>query len=249
VEDPIMTFKPTSQLLGEAMEQARSRWRQLKNEPLDLPMPKPEPKLTIAISRECGAEGSAMAVALGERLNWSVYDRSLLEKIAEDAQVSSELLESADEKHNPWLLGCLQGFLSGPTAADRYIAHLSKVIGAVGAHGNCLIVGRGAHILLPQQTTIRVRLVAPRTVRIARIRERLDLSRPEAERHVTKVDRERAHFVKKHFQKDASDAGIYDIVLNTGSFTIEQCMDLIVQAVDQRKGEVAAKLEKEKAHQ
>ena len=71
--------------VGASLEQALHHWRQrgalLKR---DVDEPPPDP-LSVAISRECGAGGAAVARALGERLQWTVYDRQIVDSIAEDS--------------------------------------------------------------------------------------------------------------------------------------------------------------------
>src|SRR4051794_28206074 len=57
-----------------------------------------KPPLSVAISREVGALGSAIAVELGKRLGWPVYDQELIDKIAEEIHRPSFHVRSVDEK-------------------------------------------------------------------------------------------------------------------------------------------------------
>jgi hypothetical protein len=50
----------------------------------------------------------------------------------------------------------------GHAEAAAYVHHLSQAILSLGAHGRCVIIGRGAAQILPAQTTLRVRLIGPR---------------------------------------------------------------------------------------
>src|SRR5262245_50371777 len=58
---------------------------------------------SIALSREPGTEASAVAQEVGRLLGWQVYDRQLLEKIAQDMGLRANLLESVDERRHGWL--------------------------------------------------------------------------------------------------------------------------------------------------
>src|SRR5687768_12113049 len=71
-------------------------------------------KFTIAISRETGTYGAAVARAIGDRLGWPVYDRELLQRIADDIGVHRALLESVDERQESWLRECFTGLFSVP---------------------------------------------------------------------------------------------------------------------------------------
>src|SRR5690349_4732084 len=52
----------------------------------------------LLISRERGSGGSRVARLAGERLGWQVFDREILDQIAELAHVRLQLAESVDEQ-------------------------------------------------------------------------------------------------------------------------------------------------------
>jgi cytidylate kinase len=99
-----------------------------------------------------------------------------------------------------------------------------------------VIVGRGAAQILPEATTLRVRLGGPKAGRVKAIRDRFDLGAEEAERWVTETDRRRTGFVRDHFHKDPDDPANYDVTLNTCRLGVGDCADLIVTALEQLKG-------------
>jgi cytidylate kinase len=94
-----------------------------------------------------------------------------------------------------------------------------------------VIVGRGAAQILPAESTLRVRLVAPMEWRVGAMSQKLGVSREEATRQVERIDRERIGFVRDHFHKEAMDPRQYDLVLNSSRFSIGACADLIVEAL------------------
>jgi cytidylate kinase len=147
-------------------------------------------------------------------------------------KVGVGLLEGVDEKPASWLRESVEAFASVPTVTEAaYFRRLLQTLLALGARGECLIVGRGAVHLLPQATTLRVRLTARLEDRIAVMSRELGVSPHEAARHVDKSDRERARFIKDHFQKDPSDPQHYDLVLNSSRFSVEECGQLIIEAL------------------
>ena len=229
-----MDQKSSSERLAEAMERARRQSQaQRKAEAAAgiRPVGSPHP-FTIAVSREAGANGSQVACALGERLGWVVYDRELVQHIAADMGVRTSLLESVDEKHRSWLLECLESFASAPTVSESaYARHLLETLVSLSAHGNCVIVGRGAAQVLPTAVTVRVRLVGPVEDRVKAVCQRFGIPHEEAKRWVERTDSERVRFVKDHFQKDPTDPRGYDLVLNSSRFTVPECADLIIQAL------------------
>jgi cytidylate kinase len=205
-----------------------------------IPPVRSPPAFTIALSREAGANGSLVARAVGERLGWVVYDRELVQHIAADMGVRTSLLESVDEKHRSWLLECLESFASAPAVSESaYARHLLEALASLGAHGECVIVGRGAAQVLPTAATLRVRLVGPVQDRVKAVCQRFSIPYEEAKRWVERTDGERVRFVKDHFQKDPKDPRGYDLVLNSSRLSATECADLIIEALHrlQARGE------------
>lgn len=199
-----------------------------------------KPAFTIAISRQCGARGTATARAVGERLGWPVYDRELVERIAQDMKVQARLLEEIDEKKVGWLREFMESFSSTNVVSDiAYVHRMVKTIAALVAHGDCVLVGRGVAHILPMETTLRVRLVAPVAWRVAAMSRKLGVSAEEAAVQVAAIDRQRAQFVREHINQDTTDPSLYDLVLNSERFSVEQCVDLIVEALHRLQSAVA----------
>src|SRR5881392_3313234 len=69
---------------------------------------------TIAISRQVGARGAAVAQALGARLGWRVYDHELLDRIAQEMNVEVAALKSLDEQGTNWLQDSLESLGGAP---------------------------------------------------------------------------------------------------------------------------------------
>ncbi len=192
-----------------------------------------ERRLSIAISRETGTCGPIVARAVGAHLGWRVYDRELLELVARDLNVQAKLLENIDERHISWLQECVESFAAVPAVREgKFVQHLIKVLLSLAAQGQNVIVGRGGPFVLPFESTLRVRLMAPLEARIEVICRERKLPRAEAAQLVRFTDRARSEFVRLHFQRDPSDPRFYDLVLNTAQFSIEQCVKLIADALE-----------------
>jgi cytidylate kinase len=172
-----------------------------------------------------------VAAEVGKRLLWPVYDQLLLERIAQEMGLRTQLLESVDEKRKSWLLEVVEGFVSTGVSELSYVRHLTQTLLSLGVLGDCVIVGRGAAHVLPRETTLRVRLVADLDDRIAAISRRLNLTKEKATKWVADTDRQRQTFIKDHFLKDPSDPHHYDMVLNTSTWTVHDCADLILHGL------------------
>jgi cytidylate kinase len=197
------------------------------------------PALTIALSRQVGAGGTSIATEVGNRLGWPVYDHALLERIAQEMHLRTQLLESVDERRTHWLTDCLESFGQAPALnANAYVRHLIQTILSLGAHGSCIIVGRGSPYILPPATTLRVRIVADREHRVLGLSRERAISRAEADAQLEDIDRERLAFIKDHFLKDPRDPQNFDVVLNSSCFSYAECADLIIEALHRLEARV-----------
>lgn len=214
--------------LLESRRQAAAAQREL--------LPRTPRGFTVALSREAGTDGTAIAQEVGKRLDWHVYDSELIKLIADEMGLRTTLLESVDERQQSWLLECVEAFMAARVHSEwvsesGFVHHLVETVLALGAHGECVIVGRGAAFILPAATTLRVRLVAPVRERIVSLSRKLGITEREAARQVQTIDRQRADFVKDHFLKDPDDPLNYDMVLNVPRLSVAQNAALIIEAL------------------
>jgi cytidylate kinase len=199
--------------------------------------------ITIAVSRQAGSGGLGIARAASAQLGWPVYDHELLNRIAEEKGLSKQLVERLDERCPGWLEEFFRSFSAKEVAREgSYIRGLLQLLGTLGKVGHCIIVGRGAAQTLPPETTLSVRVVAPRQDRVAAVQKRTGLSAAEADRWVETHDRERRVFVECNFHVDPDDPVLYDLVLNTRRLSIDECATLIVQAARDLEPRRPAKL-------
>ncbi len=191
----------------------------------------------ITISREFGGRGAELGKHVAERLGFRFYAQEIVHEIARQAHVRQQLVESLDERLQDrigqWVTEMMQG---GVFAPSDYLYNLSQVVVTLGRHGRGVIIGRGAHLILAPETTLRVRAYAPLETRIEYTMARENLDRAEARAFMLKVDAERIAFYRQHFNVDVGDPLLYDMMLNTGSMSMELCADLVVQAYRTRFG-------------
>jgi cytidylate kinase len=199
------------------------------------------PALTIALSRQVGAGGTSIATEVGNRLGWPVYDHALLERIADEMHLRTQLLESVDERRMSWLTDTLNSFSQAPAInTSTYVRHLIQTILSLAAHGSCIIVGRGSTYILPPATTLRVRVVADREHRIIGLSRERGIGRAEADAQLDQIDRERIAFIKDHFLKDPRDPQNFAMVLNSSCFSYTECAEIIIEVLHRLEARVTA---------
>ncbi len=208
------------------------------------PLVPARPPFTIAISREAGALGRTVAAEIGRRLGWPVYDREILDKIAEEMRKPTFRVEGIDERPVTWLEECLRSFTTAEhVSATAYHKHLVGVVRGLGLMGRCVIVGRGAACVLPPETTLRVRLVAPLAERVKAITRQHGLTPADAARWVAKTDKERTEFVRVHFRADAAAAEQYDLMLNTARLSVADSAETVLGVLRLFESRAAEKTE------
>jgi cytidylate kinase len=227
-------MQTTPERLGEALQRVRNRWRRRSSEPVVLPAATRKAAFAIAISRESGAGGASIAREVGARLDWPVYDRELLEAISEESGLQKELLESLEDHETNKAAEWLESLFVSKTVTRYQFAHrLVQTLSALAARGHSIIVGRGATVILPESTTLRVRLVASRQARIARIQAKSGMSEAYVVRRIDEIDSLREEFIRSQFHKDLADVHHYDLVINTDRFSVSSSADLVVTALRQ----------------
>ena len=127
----------------------------------------------VTISREAGAGGAEIAQLVGRKLGWEVFDRSLLDQIAERYHLPRAMLELVDETKASWAYDVFGTFLDRKLVShDRYLIRLVRTVRMVAHRGPGVFVGRGVQFCLPRPLCLAVRIIASETYRARRLMER-----------------------------------------------------------------------------
>ena len=187
----------------------------------------------ICVSRETGAGGGAIARLVGQRLGWKVYDHELLEAIAHRMGLPVDEVRCFDELApsvvQDWLLPLREEHYA---PQEAYLDHLAKLIEAIGRAGESVLVGRGAGFLLPRETTLSLRIIAPLRIRALRLAERMGVSVRTARRAARDLDRRRSQFDRTMHRMASADPHNYDIVLDSHSLGLDIAVEVIARAVE-----------------
>lgn len=191
----------------------------------------------VTISRQYGAGGSEVAEQVAESLGWSLYDRRLLEEVARDARLQERLLTPFDEQQRTDVEHWIRGLLTEETVSEHhYTRSLFRVLSSIAKVGNAVIVGRGAHLALPPEDGLRVRIYAPLAARVAKICEQDGLSAGEARRRAEQVEQTRQQWMLRAFGEKAKEKVAFDLALNPDSLDVAVCVKLIMTALEGKCG-------------
>lgn len=195
------------------------------------PSPTFPASLTIAVSREAGSRGGSIARRVGRKLGWQVYNQELLDTIAQEGAFAEGVVTNMTAEASAWADEHLQSLLRKHVISEHpTIKELAKIVLALSAQGEVVLLGRGAGCLLPRETTLHVRIMAPQEDRIAYMSQWLRLTVDQAAEQVRLRDSRRADFIRTHFHREPGDIYQYDILLNSSYLGEDQCAELIAQA-------------------
>lgn len=189
----------------------------------------------LTISREAASGGAEVAREVSRRVGWQVLDSELVQNLAKSLELEPRLLELMDETRVNWFSETLLNlFESRLVLQDSYVSLISRGIALAVYDGPVIIVGRGAHLVLPPGAGLRARVVAHRSLRVQALAAKEGLDERTAGHRLDTIDRSRTEFLRRHFHSDPADAANYDMVVNSGTFGREGSADLICRGLELR---------------
>jgi len=182
----------------------------------------------VYLSREVGAGGRDVAAELGRRLDWPVFDQELLRLMAGDDQIRERLYASMDERDVGWFEDALRAWTNPALARNDYFHRLTETILTLARQAHAIFLGRGAGLLLPREIGVRVRIIAPASMRLTRFARVTHRPPDEAKEELDRIERERGDFVWSHFHKNVEDPLLYDLTVNMAVLTPAQAAEAIL---------------------
>jgi cytidylate kinase len=188
--------------------------------------------LSIAISREAGARGHSIAHAVGEVLGWQVYPQEMLDFLTHDEDARAQLLQDVSANAIQWAeLETAKLLVRRKLPPDHDAAAVARLIFTLAARGEAVLVGRGAGFILPKETTVHARIVAPFDERTAYLAQWLRMTEAEAAQEAIQRDSRRAAFIGQMTDFAIHDPTAYDVLLNSSRLTNDNMAQTLAQLV------------------
>jgi hypothetical protein len=192
--------------------------------------------LVITISRDYGALGEVIAKRIGRSLGIPVYDQEILDQVAKSAKTDKFHFEAHDEQSSAGLSAFLYSLISGnPANLYDYRRHLCAVVTEL-SRKDCIIIGRGAHLILAGRPIFRVRIVGSKVVCAHRIAEEFDIPLMQAEHKVFEINNKRHKAVIDLYSDRIEHCSLelaknFDLVINTDHISIEGATGVVLLAM------------------
>ena len=208
-------------------------------------------KYVIAIGRQFGSGGREIALGLAKKLGIPFYDKDILDKIAEEQGIPTDIMNDMDET----LTGGLRHRIGQSMYAfavrygtpvdysthsdavinnDRIFRLKSKLIRELGEKEPCVIVGRCADFILRDHPgLISIFISAPMAAR----EERIDRLHPNWNGEgvtdlIRQTDKARASYYTYHTDRDWGDISNYHLCVDATTLGIEGTIDLLAEYVN-----------------
>ena len=189
----------------------------------------------ITISRHPGSLGDTIARAIAERLNYRLVERGELIRVAERIGGTDVAWDRAPEmrERSPSFWERLN------EERRRYASVLRRATTQLAEEDDVVIVGLGGGQLLKGLgNVLRLQIIAPMDVRQERVMERgFDdvagpLSRDRARDLISRSDRDISGYMRYLFNIDWLESHHWDLVINTGRFSVSEAVDIVAAIVD-----------------
>jgi cytidylate kinase len=199
----------------------------------------------VTISREYGSGGGEIAARLAGKLGWQLVDHEIVQRVAQQLNISLAEAEEVDERGEStvsYILSSLRAVhptmfaaTPDPTMLDRQaiVEALQTVVEAAANREHVVIVGRGSQIVLKgKRDVLHVRIVAPLEKRIAYVMRREGLNQDDARSRIQMKEHDRQRYLQAEYQERADNAVLYDIIVNTAVLDLDAAVELIMRALD-----------------
>lgn len=183
----------------------------------------------VTISRQMCSLGDEIAEALSRKLGWEIITR--------DKIISDVFIKIANKQELYMLSESPKSYLAKTRDGITFIEFLKQELYNMADTKSAILVGFGSQLLFSgHKDAIRIRITAPRDIRIDRMRKQYNISESNAETIISTSDRKQNRFVSTVYKNtNMSDPLIYDLVINTASLTVDEYASSIVTLIEEHE--------------
>lgn len=200
--------------------------------------------MVITISNRYGCGAVAIAHVVAARLGYEYVDDQLPVVVAKRLMTSAIAVESAESAGKTMRERMLRALESGTPELRRLpgvsfdeecLREVQEAVREYAAHGNAVIVGRGANAILGRRPDVlRVFMYAPRDWRIHHIMDGHGVDEKTAAAEVDRIDRARGDYMRAYYGVTWAAPESYDLCIDTSAFGPEGTAGIIVSAAEAR---------------
>ena len=201
-------------------------------------------QIIISIGRECGSGGHEIGEKLAAHYGIKLYDRNLIELLAEKKGQDPDVLAKKEEKIKTGICPVRRnGFaertgeiMNKMTDSDKmYLMERDLILDLAGKE-SFVIIGRAANaILADHPNTLRLYVYASDSFKIPRVREFYHLdSDTEARKKMEQIDKIRQNYFNYYSDMAWGSSDGHDFMIDTSVFGIDGAVDIIIDIANRK---------------
>lgn len=195
-----------------------------------------EKQVLVSISRTYGSGGHAIAAKIAEDLGLPLYDRNLLEKMADEKVIKNDEFRKVDDRPHIWMHSRnVRGYSNSleENLLELQFDYLKK---KAKEGESFVIVGRCSETALKDfEGLISVFVNGDKEARLERIMSIQKLARGDAANKIKRVDRMRKMYHDRFGKKGWGDSSAYDLCINSTKLGIEGTALMLEKYIEARQ--------------
>lgn len=198
----------------------------------------------ICIGRQYGSGGREIGEKVSQTLEIPCYDKLLIKKASLESGLSEDFISKSEESP----INSIR-FLSGNPYADiagigntfyseSQLAYNAEetVIKKIAGKGSCVIIGRCASSIIPNEDRLSVFVYADEKDEIKRVMARNRITEKEAIHRIKHINRMRKQFFDFYSDTTWGHSESYDMMLSSSKLGIDGCVKMIISCIKEMEG-------------
>lgn len=195
-----------------------------------------EKQLIISIGREFGSGGHEIAEKLAERFSLELYDKNLLQRVAEEKNVDAKDFEKYDEVPRNLLFSRTVKGLSNSMEENIANMQFDFLRKKAESGESFVVVGRCAETILREYPGfISIFILGDKQNKIERVKRIYGMTAEEAEFYIYRQDRKRKDYHNYYCKGKWGDSRNYDISVNSSKLGEEITTDMLAEYIIKRQ--------------
>lgn len=195
----------------------------------------------ITISREFGSGGREIGKRLADELGFGYYDREIITEIAKETGMTEEYIKNISEKGvYPYAFQFAKSFAmysSLQSNQTEILVAQTKLLKEIAKNRNCIIVGRGANIILKDYNPMNIFVYADMESKINRCHKKAkedeNLTDKEMEKKIIQIDNGRKNYHKLISNLEWGDKRNYHLCINTTDVEIKNIIPTLGDYIEE----------------
>lgn len=191
----------------------------------------------ITVSREFGSGGREIGKRLADELNYAYYDSEIISAIAKETGLEEEYINNISERGiYPYAFQFAKSFsMYTPFQSNQtdILVAQQKILKEIAKKGNCVIVGRGANVILKEYNPVNLFVYANMDSKMERCRQKAKenekISDKELVNMIKKIDKNRADYHKIISNLEWGKKENYHLCINTSNIEIKNIVPALAE--------------------